>query len=291
MNNTESRAHARLRFFKIAAIIIAALSAITAAFAFLVSSEPETRYLSLSAATVAMYSVIGVSVAVAFSSLFLFKGHSIVKDESQEFEILSLLPAVGALIVIIDRILSPVPNGKPSLTDALLIVTAIVASLLSIAKAFKLSATVKMIASYSQIFFTLIFISCLYLEPKVEINAPVKLLAQFALAAVALSTLSNIRIMIERSMAGAYVFTKICLAALAFSAAAATVTAIAMSADKYPRAYLSASLFALCYSIHALIEFFRAEVKAKNQESTPTEPIPEAVTDETVETAPENDGK
>lgn len=280
MNNSESRAAARLRFFRIAAIIIAALSTIASAVALLTSAEPGTRYLSLSAATVAMYLTIAASVVLAFSSLFLFKGQGIAANESQGFEITSALPAVGALIVIVDRIASILPEGKPELVDVLLIITATLAALLPLAKLLHLSPTIKILAGYAQIFFALIFISYLYLEPKVELNSPVKLLSQFALAAVALSTLSDIRIMICRSMAGAYVFTKVCLASLAFSTAAATVTAIATGADKYPSAYLSASLFALCYGVYATAEFLKASIKIKSaqsedvtkeSETTPTE--------------------
>ena len=266
MNQPNQKYETRLVIYKRGALIYAILSLAVTAAAFIIGAEAESRYLADNFFTYLFYAFVILTVAFAASALFSFKGHGIVRREKSKTSLLSALTCAGAICVDF-TLLPAVVSGENKLIAILILICSLFAIIFSLSDIFPFGKGLILASGYLQIFFCLLLIALLYLDHSIEMNAPVKLLAQFSLAAVALGTLSELRIHADRSIAGMYVFSAIFSVTLPSAAAVASLTEALTDPVKYTSIYLAAPLFALSFAIPSFIKLMRAGlVKAENNE-------------------------
>ncbi len=276
MNEPNPKYESKLKIYRYSTLIYVILAVVATAAAFIAGAKEESRYLSDTIFTYLFYGFIALSSIFAISAIFGFKGHGIShgeRGESSRAPILSSLLGAGAICLIITRIAEIVKKAGGSTAtvfDVLIILTAVFVVIYSLSELIPIGESLTLISGYFQIILCILIISEFYLDHSVEMNAPIKLLAQFALASVILGTLSDLRILIGRSHAGLYLFTKICAILIPIVSTVASIIEILTAPEEYTVIYLVASLFTLSYAIPSLVKLMKARVvKTENNEPDP----------------------
>lgn len=271
MNESTTLYESKLKIYKRGALIYALSAIAITTAAFIIGAEEGSRYLSDNFFTYLFYVFVSISVIFAVTAVFFFKGHGITHGDrggAGQAPWASLLTAAGAICVIFTSIKEMVGEGGGlSAFSLAIILSALFAVTLSLYGLFPISDGLSVASGYMQIMLCILMIAKLYLDHSLEMNAPVKLLGQFALVSVMIGTLSDVRILIGRSRAGLYLFTKICVAVLPTVATVGALIGIVTSPEKYSSIYLVAPLFALSYAIPSTIKLMRAGlIKAEDNE-------------------------
>ncbi len=266
MNEPNPKYETKLWIYKRGVLIYAILAMAVTAAAFIIGAKAENRYLSDNFFTYLFYAFAISTVAFAVSALFGFKGHGISRGERSKASILSALTCAGAICVDL-TVLPATVSGENKLMGVLILICSLFAILFSLSDIFPFGKGLTLASGYLQIIFCLLLIALLYLDHSIEMNAPVKLLAQFSLAAVSLGTLSELRIHLNRSFAGMYVLSAIFSAILPITAVVASSIEILTDPVKYSRVYLAVPLFTLSFAVPSVFRFLNAVVvKAESDE-------------------------
>ena len=281
MNEPNPKYEARLKIYKRGALIYAILALAVTVAAFIIGAKAENRYLSDNLFTYLFYVSIALTVIFAVSALFSFKGHGICRSERSKSSILSALTCAGVICIDV-TVLPTVVSGEAGVLGIPILIASLFAILFSLSDIFPLGKGLTILSGYAQIFFCLFLIAKLYLGHSVEMNAPVKLLSQFSLAAVALGTLSELRILLDRSVAGMYVLSAIFSATLPIAATAASLIEALTDPVKYTSIYLAAPLFALSFAIPSLLKLMKARV-IKTESNEPNDESDRISIDEIIE--------
>lgn len=288
MNEPNPKYETKLKIYKYGTLIYAILAIFATAAAYILGAKEESRYLSDTIFTYLFYCFIALASIFAISAIFGFKGHGIShgeRGESSRAPFLSSLLGAGAICLIVTRIseiVKKADGSTPSLFDVLIILTAASVVIYSLSELFEFGESLTLIFGYLQILLCVLLISEFYLDHSVEMNAPIKLLTQFALASVILGTLSDLRILIDRSHAGFYLFTKICAIFIPISATVASLIEIFSDPEKYTVAYLAAPLFTLSYAIPSLVKLMKSKV-VKTESNEPNDESDRISIDEIIE--------
>ena len=255
-----------IRLYKIASAVILALILAISAVAFLIGFDEGSRYLVFSPSAAAIYTVFGIGIGFWLSGFIVFDGNSVVETDGMAHRILSFISAVGTAVFFLYYIYgnfsdkqSPI-SGLDSLSAAM-IITCVATFAYSVAKTVRAGKAPTLILGYCRTIFFALIITKLYLDFSVELNAPVKLIIQFAASALMLSTVADLRIIAGRVSAGAFVLSKLLAMALCSLNTVLLITEILPHADKYGNNYIAFSLLIAFCGIENAFEFFASVTK------------------------------
>lgn len=259
----------KLTIYKLCTATILALVAIVGLISFLAFFEGDARYFKSSPIAIILYIILAITVIVAISAAFLSKKIGKIEITPQTPYMLSLIPTATATAVLIISIFEIV-KGNSSTHAILIAITILGVALYHLADVVKFSPTVKLALGYVKIFFCILLIIKLHLEFKVELNSPLKLLTQFSAATAILSTLSDLRILLNRIPSGYFILSNICFLAVSLLGAIGALTEVASHPEKYTLDLLIYPILFLAIAIPTAVRFFTAK-PAKEAEEAPTE--------------------
>ena len=276
--------------YKIATAVILGLLTITSVLAFTLGFETDIRYFNDSYFSIPFAIVAIAALALATSSLFLFKGASINRYPEPLLKFASVLPVIALIRLTLHtmwnellRLSQASADGIDAAIDlwvVLLFITEIFAAAYNLSEIFSKNKILKLVSGLAQMLFCIIVIAKLYVDFSVEINSPVKLILQFSAAAIILCTLSDLREELE--IPNAFIFTASRISSISFGIVSAVVffAEIAQHADKYGNDYSIYPLIFIAYGIKSAAELFPSTF-AKNGISEVCEIIEEVTEDTT----------
>ena len=293
------RAKKRLWVFIAIALTAALAACIAGAVSAIGSFDEGTRYLSDSIATVALEVLIAVTVAISVSALFVFGSRALTKRKfayTSPARLLHLLPATASIACIHhtfnpSRLVLADEQMGASIASIVYII-GIFCALYCISCMFSgFNKAWRLVSGMASIVFCLIIIIVLYFDLTVELNSPLKLLVQFATAALAIDLCMELRDTATAVSTGAFIASKVLMISLCSVAFTVLLCAVNSGAELPDNAYLIYSAYTFSYVPAAIYSLFTVKT-AKNEsisESDVTEtPATEAITDvePTVEVEP-----
>ena len=295
-----------------AAIMIVALTA-TGAVTFALSFEPTARYFQSSPVVITLYIAIGITVVFALSAFFILKGLTVTPASKPTNHITAALSAVSAAVPFIYYIYSDVsariaasqaPQGTLDASyggletiPTLILVFAAISLISSLYLVIRDSKIAALIACYARVIFLALIITNLYLDFSVELNSPVKLLAQFAAVAAMLASTASVRPIVGKPKAASFVLSQYLCAALCLLCFALLATEIAPHSEKYTTDLIVFPIMLLVLGIESAVHLFAcrvpphiAEIEATDEVATVTDTTEqEADNDNTQASEPEAD--
>ena len=260
----------KLTIYKLCTAVILAMTAVIGLVSFLVFFDSDARYFKSTSIASILYITLALTAILAISAAFLSERIGKIEIAPQS-PVLSLIPAATAITILIISIIEIVKGNTTSyatLTSVLLLGVAFY----HLADALKAPAALKLALGYVKIIFCILIITRLHLDFKVELNSPLKLLAQFSAATTILSTLSDLRVIIDKSSTGYFILSKICFLTASLLGAIGALTEVASRPDKYTIDLLIYPILFLTMAIPSAVSFFTLR-PAKETETTPaTEP-------------------
>ena len=243
--------------------------------AFSVAITPNGRYFTDSASVSALNFMVLPALILVVCTLLSFTKRSIDTRENAASRISAIFTAVGATVPFIYYIYSSLllseakENGKGDTLLLLLAIASVAVFVFSLSPLFKIGKTATLLSGYCQVIFCVIIVARFYLDYSVELNSPLKLLLQFAAVAVMMSTLSDLRYVIDRPIAPLFVITKLFSAALPILYFIAFVAEIAPNLHKYSLEYAVFVPFFLFYGIASAVKLtsFRLESEEREEEN------------------------
>ena len=246
----------KLTIYKLCTAVILAMTAVIGLVSFLVFFDGDARYFKSTSIASILYITLALTAILAISAAFLSERIGKIEIAPQS-PVLSLIPAATAITILIISIIEIVKGNTTSyatLTSVLLLGVAFY----HLADALKAPAALKLALGYVKIIFCILIITRLHLDFKVELNSPLKLLAQFSAAAAILSTLSDLRLIIDKSSTGYFILSKICFLTASLLGAIGALTEVVSHPDKYTIDLLIYPVLFLAMAIPSAVSFFTA---------------------------------
>ena len=270
------------KLYKIASFLITLSITVAGSTAFALSFGEHSRYFTSSLISIAFAIALGTGILFALSAIYIFKGESVKEKRSTAASVLSIVSAVGVSLSFIYYIYADVaanlaasnaPKGSPEAlykgpeTIAVaLTITAGLAIIYSVLKAFSQRKAAILLFGYGRILFFALIITLFYLDFSVELNSPIKLLIQFGACAAMLATISELRVIIGRSYASIFVATKLLTMLFACLNMAALCIEIIPNIDKYGHAYILFPVLLFICGIENGFELFSSEMMPREKE-------------------------
>ena len=253
-----SRAETNLKLCKagtaVALLLITAFSALT----FSTRIEDTRRYFASSSFTFIFYALIILTLLFAIvMSLLLKKADRLAPTDNAASKYSSLLPAI-ALIPILIQAFRTTPRNFFSVA---IMATALFSVVFCLTSLSTMPKSLALISGYMQILFCIFIIAKLYLDHSVELNAPVKVLTQFAAAATTLSVVADLRYLVERPVTAQFIFSKSAAILFSLISGIGALTEVLPHPDKYGTDYLIFPIFFFAYGIHTAVRFFSATMR------------------------------
>jgi len=243
------------KIYKYVSLALTAITCVFGALSFYKCSEECGNYLPTSPLTNVFCVILVIDVIFAISAMLLFKKAGRILTENKIPKYFSLIPAAAATYCLVTLSTST----ERGVLDIFLMICAALTLLFCISRTVKLNDALALCAGYGQVIFGILLVARIYLDSSIEMNAPTKLLLQFAAITVSFSTLSDIRVLIDKSNAIQFVSSKAlvaCLCPVAFIA----VTTLQRVKDGTDKEYLCFALFLLAYAACEIVKLFTANV-------------------------------
>ena len=286
ISNTQKVKDKTVKSYKTAAGIITAVIIAVAAIIFFFFFDKESRYLTSHASLTSLLVLLGAGAGFALSGVVFLNDTTLSETDGTYASICSFISAVGIALFFIYYIYScfTANNSASSGIDRLtlaLIISSVFAFAYSVTKTVHAGKTLTLLFGYLRILFFALIITKLYLDFSVELNAPVKLIIQFAAAALMLSTVADLRIAVGRTGAPAFMSSKLFAMTLSSLNLVLLVAEIFPHAEKYGADYIAFSILIAICGIETVFQFFASKI-APNIEEAADETVNEAV-EETVD--------
>ncbi len=201
-NLTEKEYRVREWVYRISLPLISLSTFLFGVLAFCLSADEQGRYLEASPLTILFYLFLGLGIFTAISPLFILPRHcDSFPSHTKASHYLRILPALGSLICVLRVLLEYIAKANNSFSLPIML-CGICAILYHLAGLIKLPKSIVLLFGYVQIAFCILMLSQLYFDVTVEMNRPVKLMLQCALAAIILDTLAELCPMVGRRSCG-----------------------------------------------------------------------------------------
>lgn len=271
MNRSKSSDAKRspLAIYKLGAAVILLLTAVVGMIAFLAFFDSDSRYFKSSPAKIVLYVILAFAVIFAISAFFASKKIGKIEIKQKTPYNLSLIPTATSIAVFAIAA-TEITTGDNSIISIIISISLLGVALYHLADVLKISATAKLALGYVQIIFCILLISKLHLDFDVELNSPIKLLTQFSAATAVLSTLSDLRFLIDRASTGYFIFSKICCLTVSLLASIGALTEVVCNLDKYGIDLLIYPILFLAAAVPTAVRFFTATT-APDSEPEPSE--------------------
>lgn len=267
-----------LTIYKLGTAVILFLIAAVGLIAFLAFFENDSRYFEDSPVKIILYVILALAIVFAISAFFTSKKIGKIEIAPKTLYNLSLIPTATA-IAIFAIAATEITKGDNGTISIIMAISLLGVALYHLSDVLKFSNTIKLALGYVKIIFCILLISKLHLDFDVELNSPLKLLTQFSAATAVLSTLSDLRILIDRASTGYFICSKICYLTVSLLGTVGALTEVACNLDKYGIDLLIYPVFFLSAAIPTAVRFFTASASTETDEaappSEPTETEPE----------------
>ena len=268
MKDTNKSATLAFKVARITAAVLLIALVAASAISFTLGFDDSLRYFNGSPINLPFVIISILTVILALASLFLFKGRIVRREKSLISGIAAMLPAIALMILVLksswDALIAFGAQEKGDRSfdvwTVLAIVTALLSILYAITELLDIGKSTKLLAGYGQIIFCVITIAKFYLDFSVELNSPVKLIIQFAAAAMVLCTLADLRELLGRASASFFVASRILSVALGIISAFLLSFEIIPSADLYSADYETFTLVFALLAIKSCFELFSVDM-------------------------------
>lgn len=262
-----------LTVYKLGTAVILLLTAAIGLIAFLAFFENGSRYFEDSPAKIILYVSLALAVIFALSAFFTSKKIGKIEITKKTPYNLSLIPTATAIAVFAIAA-TEITKGDNGTISIIMVISLLGVALYHLSDVFKFPSSVKLALGYVKIIFCILLISKLHLDFDVELNSPLKLLTQFSAATLVLSTLSDLRVLIDRASTGYFICSKICYLTVSLLGAVGALTEVVCNLDKYGIDLLIYPIFFLSAAIPTAVRFFTASASTETDEAAPSsEPI------------------
>ena len=221
-----------LKAYKLGTAAVLALTAVLGLISFLAFFDSGARYFENSPIKIILYVILALAVLFAISAAFTSKRIGKIEIAPKAPYSLSLIPTATAIAVFAIAA-TETAKGDNSTLSIIIAISLLGAALYHLADVLNFSGAARLALGYVKILFCVLIIAKLYLDFKVELNSPIKLLAQFSAATAVLSTLSDLRSLIDRESTGYFILSKICYLTASLLGAIAALTEVVCNLDKY----------------------------------------------------------
>lgn len=236
-NNASLSKTDRLKIYKIACAVAVAVTALVSAAIFFTCSDGNSRYLVNSPAVYTLYAIIGADVLLAVSAPFLFRGKT-VEVKSIEKANLLYIPICLAVIPLLIYIGTQLTANGFGVQTLLIAISACFVQIYFASEFFPEKKTVILISGYCAMIFCITVITKLYFDNSVQMNAPLKLFTQFSAIGLALSILSDLRILTGKCGAGQYWLSKILFITISIPCFICAIEEMIFNAELYSTDYI-----------------------------------------------------
>lgn len=260
--------HSPLTIYKLGTAAILLLTAAIGLIAFLAFFEKDSRYFENSPAKIILYAILALAVIFALSAFFTSKKIGKIEVAKKTPYKLSLIPAATA-IAVFTVAATEITKGDNSTISIVIAISLLPVALYHLSDVFKFPSSVKLALGYVKIIFCILLISKLYLDFNVELNSPLKLLAQFSAVTAVLSILSDLRILINRASTGYFICAKIGYLTIPLLGAIGALTEVVCNLDKYGIDLLIYPIYFLSAAIPTAVNFFTASASTLTNEADP----------------------
>ena len=279
--NSNNQSGQFVTVYKIASAAMIIFLLIIGAMVFPLSFEVDGRYMISSPAVIALYVAIGLAVVFALSSFLFFKGLTVSAPCTTTKRVTALLSAVASAVPFIYYIYSDVSakigvlfaepgtltapySGLDTLSTLITVVSAIslICSLYLVIRQSKIAA---LIAGYSRVIFLALIITKLYLDFSVELNSPVKILVQFAAVAAMMATTANIKPIVRKQKAAAFLSVEFLSATLCLLCFALFALEIAPHSAKYTADLVAFPIMLLAFGIESAVLLFTCRTSSHDE--------------------------
>ena len=260
-----SSGNTRLKIFLSFGLTLALFLAALGAAAVFYSFNNETRYFTASPITLALAITSAITVALAISAFFVFKGAKLEQSNthvgtSRCTRLLSVVFMATCAHYVISTINTSTDSAEAkshAYTAILLFLMFVLCAVYEISHVMALNKTLTVISGFARIVFCLYIVSTLYFDMHVEINSPFKLVVQFAAAALAIDTCMEVRDIISGVSTRAYIAAKTLSISIAALTLAISACAIIKNAKFEDLGYLWYSLYFISLAICSCIDLAR----------------------------------
>jgi len=254
--------------YKLGTAVILFLTVAVGLIAFLAFFENDSRYFEDSPAKIILYVILALAVVFAISAFFTSKKIGKIEIAQKTSYNLSLIPTATAIAVFAIAA-TEITKGDNGTISIIMAISLLGVALYHLSDVLKFSSSARLALGYVKIIFCILLIAKLYIDFKVELNAPIKLLTQFSAATLVLSTLSDLRFLIDRASTGYFICSKICHLTVSLLGAVGALTEVVCNLEKYSIDLLIYPIFFLSAAIPTAVNFFTASVSIEADESTP----------------------
>lgn len=263
-----------LTVYKLTTAIILLLTAAVGLVSFLAFFDADSRYFKNSPVEIILYVILALAVFFAASAFISFKGSKEINTVHKTPYLLPLIPT-GTAISVFAIAATEITKGDKSTFSIIIAISLLGVALYHLSDILSFPTEAKLALGYVKIIFCILLIAKLHLDFQVELNSPLKLLTQFSAATAILSTLSDLRILIDRPITGYFIFSKICYLTVSLLGAIGALTEVACHLDKYNLDLLIYPILFLSASIPTAVRFFTATLSIRSSKPIPTTEINE----------------
>ena len=261
--------HSPLAIYKLGTAVILAFLAVIGLISFLAFFDSDARYFENSPVKYVLYVILALAVLFALSSIFLSKKIGKIGIAQKAPYNISLIPTATAIAVFAVAAIETIKSDNSTLS-IIIVISLLGAALYHLTDVLKLPTAAKLALGYVKILFCVLIIAKLYLDFKVELNSPIKLIAQFSAATAVLSILSDLRFLIDRASTGYFIFSKICYLTTSLLGAIAALTEVVCNLDKYNFDLLIYPILFFAAAIPTAVRFFTARIANEAEASNET---------------------
>ena len=265
--------------------ILLVISTAVSLFAFASGYNEKTGYLIKSPGTIALYVVIAIGVLfAAWCALSTPKNHAISYNKKAFIPASLLLHMISACCIPLATITGAkfvIGSSMISAIRTLLIVCCWVALITTplIQLLNRSLIVLSPINTCVTVLFCLSAITLFYFDHSVEMNNPQKIFLQLALAAICLSTLATLRLLIYGNGIRLFTFAKLCTAILSPTATVAALFARSSNEKFFANIYFYVAIIVGVYAIFDAFTLLFSKIEISNDSKD--DPSPNVALDET----------
>ena len=255
----------RIQACKIAVPILAVLCSIFGAMAFYTA---DGRYFSDTIYAIAFYTSLAIGVVVTLAApLAVGNGITVTATQHPTSNIIAKAPAVALLGVIIGVVAKM--NARCNTTvDIVILVLALASAIHYTLVGIEGYKAVVLYTGYGHCLLCLAVILSLYRDLTIELNAPFKLILQFAFTFGLFNTLANLRRTHTSCSARQFLFAKIGYVILALPCGAYAVGSLMAEQYEYGIDYVTLPLFLFASGLYTLAQLVSVRIIAPEDEES-----------------------
>ena len=258
-----SRADKRLTVCKVVTPITAVLCAVFGAMAFY---SADGRYFCNPIWSVAFYASLAAGVLLMLiSSLAVGSKAVVTASEHPASNIIAKASAVALLVVIIGVFVKMNARSNTVL-DLVILILALASAIYYMLVGIESRKTISLYAGYAHCLLCLIVILFLYRDLTIELNAPFKLILQFAFAFGLFNTLADLRRTHTVCSVRQFLFAKIGYVILALPCGAYTIGSLMAEQYEYSIDYVTLPLFLFASGLYTLAQLVSVRITSASGE-------------------------